>query len=229
MDDFKQSKRSEYKLPANYVPAAITGLTSSGNIAVTLDYKIKNVIYNPPATIVFWNDNTKTVVKCDEDDKYDKFTGLLLCIAKKLYGNTGRYNNELNKWRPEEGQEADIDTVAPDNQDDYTIFHDEKVVGLLKKTISEMRDKDLIAVYAQCNNWKLPAIFQDSLNMPFYIFDNFTSIPIEVRNKSIAPIIGLIKDEIVKRQYDQYINTLPLVSQKEHNISYTWEKYNNEY
>lgn len=28
--------------------------------------KVDKVIYNPPATIVFWNDGTKTVVKCQE-------------------------------------------------------------------------------------------------------------------------------------------------------------------
>lgn len=28
--------------------------------------KVDKVIYNPPATIVFWNDGTKTVVMCQE-------------------------------------------------------------------------------------------------------------------------------------------------------------------
>lgn len=48
---------------------------------------IRKVIYNPPATIVLWNDGTKTTAKCDEADKYNKETGLMLCILKKKYGN----------------------------------------------------------------------------------------------------------------------------------------------
>ena len=32
---------------------------------------IKKVIYNNPATIICWEDGTKTVVKCSEGDTYD--------------------------------------------------------------------------------------------------------------------------------------------------------------
>ena len=35
---------------------------------------IKNVIFNPPATIVFWSDGTKTAVKCSEKDIFDLTT-----------------------------------------------------------------------------------------------------------------------------------------------------------
>ena len=48
---------------------------------------IKKVIYNCPATIVFWNDNTKTISKCQSPDVYSKEVGLLLCVMKKLHGN----------------------------------------------------------------------------------------------------------------------------------------------
>ena len=64
--------------------------------------KINKVVYHNPATIIYWNDGTKTVVKCDEDDTYDKEKGFLLCCMKKLYRNKGNYNNELKKWCPEE-------------------------------------------------------------------------------------------------------------------------------
>lgn len=33
---------------------------------------IKKVIFNDPATIILWKDGTKTVVKCQEGDTYDK-------------------------------------------------------------------------------------------------------------------------------------------------------------
>ena len=48
--------------------------------------KIKKVIFNNPATIVLWEDDTKTVVKCGEDDVYDEEKGLAMAICKKLIG-----------------------------------------------------------------------------------------------------------------------------------------------
>lgn len=68
---------------------------------------IKNVYFNPPATVVLWNDGTKTVVKCQDGDTYSKETGLALCIAKKVMGNKGNYNDIFRKWIPEETTEED--------------------------------------------------------------------------------------------------------------------------
>lgn len=61
--------------------------------------EIKKVIHNNPATIVFWGDGTKTVVKCQEDDRhgYSERVGLLMCIAKKFFGNTGHFNDILTE------------------------------------------------------------------------------------------------------------------------------------
>lgn len=60
--------------------------------------QIKNVIFNNPATIVFWEDGTKTVVKCQDGDVYDPEKGLAMAITKKALGNKGNYCNELKKW-----------------------------------------------------------------------------------------------------------------------------------
>lgn len=48
---------------------------------------ITKVIFNNPATIVFWNDNTKTVVKANKDDVFDAETGLAMAITKKMCNN----------------------------------------------------------------------------------------------------------------------------------------------
>lgn len=60
--------------------------------------KIKDVIFNDPATIVFWTDGSKSVVKCQECDKYDPEKGLAMAICKKFLGNQGNYYNVINKW-----------------------------------------------------------------------------------------------------------------------------------
>ena len=72
--------------------------------------EIDRVIFNYPATIVVWKDNTKTVVKCSENDQYDEETGLALCIAKKALGNKGNWYNEFKKWLPESSN-LDSDAV----------------------------------------------------------------------------------------------------------------------
>ena len=66
---------------------------------------IKNVIFNDPATIVFWNDGTKTVVKA-ENEEFDPEKGLAMAISKKVLGNKGNYYETFKKWLPEkEGTE----------------------------------------------------------------------------------------------------------------------------
>lgn len=60
-------------------------------------YAIKRVIFNDPATIVIWSDKTKTVVKCQPGDAYDREKGLALCISKKFLGNKGNFNEVFKK------------------------------------------------------------------------------------------------------------------------------------
>lgn len=47
------------------------------------------VIFNNPATVVFWNDGTKTVVKCSEHDTFTKEGGFAAALAKKMYKTGG--------------------------------------------------------------------------------------------------------------------------------------------
>lgn len=63
------------------------------------DYYITNVIFNDPATIVFWSDGTKTVVKCCEDDDFDEEKGLAMAVLKKLSGNDSKaFHRGLRHW-----------------------------------------------------------------------------------------------------------------------------------
>lgn len=66
---------------------------------------INKVIFNDPATIVLWGDNTKTVVKCQKGDIYDPEKGLYACIVKKVLGNKSNFNNVINKWVTEYKEE----------------------------------------------------------------------------------------------------------------------------
>ena len=74
------------------------GAWFGGYRAAEIDMKhlsIVRVIYNNPATIVFWSDGAKTVVKCFAPDKYDGRTGVLLCCAKRLLGHDKDWYDQL--------------------------------------------------------------------------------------------------------------------------------------
>ncbi len=54
--------------------------------------EIKKVIFNCPATIIYWYDGSKTIVKC-QNEAFDPEKGLAMAISKKALGNQGRYCN----------------------------------------------------------------------------------------------------------------------------------------
>lgn len=58
---------------------------------------IDHVIFNGPATIVFWNDGTKTVVKHDGKGRKDKRTAIMYAFMRKIYGEGKEYHNILGE------------------------------------------------------------------------------------------------------------------------------------
>ena len=69
---------------------------------------IKKVLYKNPATIVFWEDGSKTAVVCQKNDKYDPEKGLAMAILKKMNGNTGSYYKVFKKWLPKEEEKDNV-------------------------------------------------------------------------------------------------------------------------
>lgn len=74
------------------------GMTTNRNKAYIP--AVKKVIFNNPATIVIWNDGTKTTVKCSERDEYSEEVGFAMCISKKALGNKGNFNEVFKKHIP---------------------------------------------------------------------------------------------------------------------------------
>ena len=59
--------------------------------------EVKKVIFNDPATIVYWKDGTKTIVKCQEGDDFDPEKGFAMAFLKNCWGNKGNFNDKLIK------------------------------------------------------------------------------------------------------------------------------------
>lgn len=71
--------------------------------------KVKDVKFSGPATIVFWTDNTKTIVKAEGED-FDHEKGLAMAIAKKFIGTNTSHSNYYDifkKYLPKEEKVED--------------------------------------------------------------------------------------------------------------------------
>ena len=79
-----------------YLPNETAAITTKKMIDIT------KVIFNDPATIVFWSSGEKTVVKCCENDVYDPEKGLAMAICKYVFGNGNYFHRVFKDWLPEE-------------------------------------------------------------------------------------------------------------------------------
>ena len=57
--------------------------------------RIDRAIFHDPATVVYWKDGTKTVVKC-HNEPFDREKGLAMCIAKKVLGKD--FHKTFREW-----------------------------------------------------------------------------------------------------------------------------------
>lgn len=66
---------------------------------------INKVIFNDPATIVFWKDGTKTIVKCQEGAEFDPEKGLAMAISRHYLCDIcglERYDGIFKRYMPKE-------------------------------------------------------------------------------------------------------------------------------
>lgn len=124
-------KQTPDDFPRINVDATISPFSMTSNYYTkntSKDPTIKDVIFNPPATIVFWTDNTKTVVKAD-GETYDPEKGIAMAIAKKMMGdNKFEYYHIflhwLKKWnKQQKAKETSEDDRIFDDLEAY--MHDE--------------------------------------------------------------------------------------------------------
>lgn len=83
-----------------YMELEVSVVLSPKAMVTNKTFEIDRVIFNNPATIVFWKDGTKTVVKT-QGEEFDREKGLTMAYVKKLFGNNGNYFNKIKKWTEE--------------------------------------------------------------------------------------------------------------------------------
>jgi len=55
------------------------------------------VIFNPPATVVIFNDGSKEVVKISNGDKYNPEVGFAMAIMNRMFGSRNAYKKFIQK------------------------------------------------------------------------------------------------------------------------------------
>lgn len=61
-------------------------------------FSIKKVIFNDPATVVYWENGEKTVVKCQNGETFDPEKGLAMAISKRALGDCHEYYETFKKY-----------------------------------------------------------------------------------------------------------------------------------
>ena len=74
------------RMARNYTLEQTAG-TQDNHYRNLVCFGVKRVIYSGNRTIVLFDDDTKVMATCDEDDTYSRETGLLVCLLKHIYGN----------------------------------------------------------------------------------------------------------------------------------------------
>ena len=64
--------------------------------------EISKIVFSNPATIVFWSDGTKTVVKCMEGQGFNEYYGVACAIMKRFFGNNSKASAFVEKFKEEE-------------------------------------------------------------------------------------------------------------------------------
>ena len=78
----------------------LTPIAEAKAIPCNIIPKPAQVIFNPPATIVYWEDGDKTVVRCDNDVFSEEFVYAMACM-RKAYGSRGEFKAQFkNAFRP---------------------------------------------------------------------------------------------------------------------------------
>ena len=86
---------------------------------------INRIVFSPPATIVFWDDGTKTVVKAMEGENYEKYAGFAMACMKKMFGSTCRAKKimeecDLENLRPPRAPESKLVVEQPKKSETKT-------------------------------------------------------------------------------------------------------------
>lgn len=113
------------------------------NLRLNPGYKINKVIYNNRATIVFWDDGTKTVSRCSDNDTYSQSAGLAMAVLKKFVKNV-EIKQLFEDWLPNTEGNSVVTLTDVRNKHklnwNYSAFHISDNIDEATSPLFQMRD-----------------------------------------------------------------------------------------
>lgn len=95
-----------YVIPENGITIALSNSTYHPSPARNISMlKPNRVIFNNLTTVVYWEDGTKTVVKCSENETFIPEVGLAMAFIRKLYPNRSEFLRFLKNAHYQESKE----------------------------------------------------------------------------------------------------------------------------
>lgn len=108
----RKSRRLES--PAELENAAVAAVTAADAIKALMNSIYGNrvpvpirIIKSNKVTIVFWDDDTKTIVRCAEDEVPDDYDAFTAALAKKVYGSNTRLKKMIKAVTVEQKKKGD--------------------------------------------------------------------------------------------------------------------------
>lgn len=99
-EELRKEIHDKMKFPhgvANYYKNDVLMTMKAAETKSFYSLNVSKIIFNPPATIVFWEDGTKTVVKCSAEDEFSECYGFLAALGKKVYENNSQIKKLIDK------------------------------------------------------------------------------------------------------------------------------------
>lgn len=120
-EELRKEIHDKMKFPrdiANYCENDVLMTMKAAETKNFYSLNVSKIIFNPPATIVFWEDGTKTVVKCAAEDEFSEYYGFLASLGKKVYENNNQIKKLIDKkaeWHENKKDEKEIPDVSVDS------------------------------------------------------------------------------------------------------------------
>lgn len=120
-EELRKEILSNMKFPRDIADYCVNDVLMTMKAAETKNFyslNVSKIIFNPPATIVFWEDGTKTVVECAAEDEFSEYYGFLAALGKKVYENNSQIKKLIDKKaerHENKKDEKDISDVSMDS------------------------------------------------------------------------------------------------------------------
>ncbi len=142
LEDAKKRLNSMYGIGHSILPTVLRS-----DFARFLN-EVKDIKFSGRATIVFWKDGTKTVVKCQEGEHYDPKDGIEYALFKKIAGGTSnqaskmakKYDEWLEKWIPEDLKSGTVE--QSENEENGSPGSESTITKATEETLNSVLNED---------------------------------------------------------------------------------------